>query len=143
MEIQQADRFEFLPHTADVAVLVRGESLPALFENAAAALFALMVDLECVQERTSRDVELRSADLEGLLVDWLNELLFLFETERMLFRRFQVRELDTSQLRATAWGEGLDLSRHRVRTSVKAATYHGLEIERVGGLYTARMVFDV
>ncbi len=135
--------FEFLPHTADVAVVARGESLRELFEHAALALFSLLTDVEEVRDRTSMQVEIQSPDRESLLVDWLNELLYLFDAEGKLFCRFAVSELGESYLKADVGGENVDPGRHRIKMGVKAVTYHDLEIKRSDNGWMARMVFDV
>ena len=135
--------FEFLPHTADVAVVARGESLRELFEHAGLALFSLLTDVEGVRDRTSTQVEIQSPDRESLLVDWLNELLYLFDCEGKLFCRFTVSELGESSLKAEVRGERIDPGRHRIKMGVKAVTYHDLEIKRSDDGWMARMVFDV
>lgn len=143
LEVGEVDRFEFVPHTADVAVVVRGESLEEVFENGASALFTVLADPSRVRDAEPLHVEIQSPDLESLFVDWLNELLFLFESQGKLFCRFEVRELAENRLRAEVWGEAVDRSRHRIKTGVKAVTYHDLEIRRVDSGWRAKVVFDV
>lgn len=137
------ERFQFLPHTADVAALVRGESLQELFANGALALFTILTDPSQVRDTVSVQVDIEAPELESLFVDWLNELLFLFECEGMLYSRLEVRELTEGRLRGEVWGEKLDRSRHRVKAGVKAVTYHDLEVGRAGGEWMAKVVFDV
>lgn len=138
------DRFEFIPHTADVAVVVQGESLQRVFENAALALFDVITDTDLVRDVVSLYVEVRSTDLESLFVDWLNELLFLSESEEKLFCRFEVLDLAETHIYAVVWGESVHRPRHRIKAGVKAVTYHDLEIKRGDdGSWMARVVFDV
>lgn len=139
----EGERFQFLSHTADVAVLVRGESLRELFDNGALALFTVLTDPSRVRDVLSVQIDIEAPDLESLFVDWLNELLFLFESEGMLYSRLELRELVEGRLRGVIWGEKLDRSLHRVKTGVKAVTYHELEVERADGEWTAKVVFDV
>jgi len=79
-------RFEILDHTADIGLIVYGESLKTLFENAGEAFFHLITDLKKVRRRTERRIEIGKEDLERLMVDWLSELLYLHDVEHLLFK---------------------------------------------------------
>ncbi len=136
-------RFEFLDHTADVAVVARGDDLPQTFASAARAMFEVLADLGSVREKLSREVEVASDSVDTLLVDWLNELLYLFETEHLLLSRFLVHNLQQNTLKATVFGEVMEPGRHHLRTGIKAATYHLLEVKCSDTGCEARVVFDV
>jgi SHS2 domain-containing protein len=136
-------RYRQLPHTADLAWQIRGDSLPELFENAAAALVATMTDRRYLRRRGKRQIELESLDREALLVDWLNYLLYLFDVEGFLGREFQIDALTDRRLQATTWGEIFDPERHPEKTAVKAATYHHLEIVPRGAGWQATVILDL
>ncbi len=136
-------RFDILEHTADAGIVAYGAGLGEAFANAAYGLFCLMADMEQVAEKTARRVEVEAGDREGLVVAWLNELLYLFDVEHLLFRSFDIRELTDTRLSAEARGEEADASRHRLRGGVKAATYHMLRVWEDEGLYRIRVIFDV
>jgi len=121
--------FELIDHTADVGILATGEDLREAFALAAQGMFSVIVELEDVAEVECREVRVEAPDLDSLLVAWLNETLFLFDAEGMVFKRFQVSELSQKSLRALCWGERADPEKHRFKTGVKAATYHMLRIE--------------
>lgn len=123
-----AQGFRILEHTADVGVAACGEDLREAFANAARGLTNVIADLEAVQEREERRVQVSAPDLEGLLVAWLGELIYLFDVEHLLFRRFQITELTDTSLTARCFGEQADPARHRVKMGVKAATYHQLQV---------------
>jgi len=135
--------FQYLDHTADVAVVARGADPAGTFASAARAMFEIMADLRNVSELESRDVEVASDDLEGLLVDWLNELLFLFDTEQLLLSRFEVHGVRGNGLRATVYGERIDPARHHLKRGIKAVTYHLLEVKCEDSGCWARVLFDV
>lgn len=136
-------RFDIVEHTADAGIVAHGSDLREAVANAAYGMFCLMADLEQVAERTTRRVEVEAADREVLVVAWLNELLFLFDVERLIFRRFDILELTDTRLAADARGEEADVSRHRLKGGVKAATYHMLRVwEDQGGL-SIRVIFDI
>ncbi len=135
--------YETLDHTADIAVRVRGDTLPQLFENAAYALFDTLVELDGVAEAREEIIQVDGADLAELMVTWLNELLFLWESQLLLFKRFEVTELTDTRLTARAWGELFDEAHHALLTEIKAATYHQLRVEKVGTRWSAQLIFDI
>lgn len=121
--------YEFIDHTAEVGIAAWGRDLREAFVEAARGMFALMVELDAVQERVTRRVEVTAEDREDLLVRWLNELLYLVDTEGLVFRRFEIERMGERGLAATAHGEPLDSARHQPLAGVKAATYHRLSVE--------------
>jgi SHS2 domain-containing protein len=138
--------FTFVPHTADLAVCLRAASRPGLFETAAAALVEAITDPAAVRAVEERTVVLEGTDLELLLVDWLHELLYLFETEDFLPADTQVafeRDEGPHRLTALVRGELRDESRHPIKVLIKAVTYHGLEIVPRGQGYEATVIFDI
>ncbi|HEY8491732.1 MAG TPA: archease [Dehalococcoidia bacterium] len=135
--------FEILEHTADVGVVARGRSLAEAFANAAAGMFSIMTDLDRVQEHDGTDVSVRGRDVEHLLVRWLSELLYHFETDRMLYRRFTIQRITATELEASALGERYAPERHEIRTPIKAVTYHQLEVKREDGGARVRVIFDI
>jgi SHS2 domain-containing protein len=120
--------FEVFDHTADVGVRAWGPDLPAAFAQAARGLFSLLVPLAAIRETTARAVAVEASDLESLLVAWLDELLFVFETEGLVFARFAVALPSPTTLTATAHGELFDPERHRGGVVVKATTYHQITV---------------
>lgn len=136
-------RFEVMEHTADTGIIAYGRDMPEAFANAAYGMFSLMADLRQVREETSRYVEAEASDTESLVVSWLNELLYTFDVERIIFRRFDILDFTGTRLRADAYGEKADASRHRLKGGVKAATYHMLKVtERRDGC-SIQVIFDV
>jgi SHS2 domain-containing protein len=130
-------------HGADIGVEGRGPCLEAAFEQAALALTAVITDPARVRVLEKIDVECVAPDPELLLVDWLNALIYEMTTRRMLLRRFAV-SIEGERLRAAAWGEALDIQRHRPAVEIKGATYTQLSVSRDSrGLWTARCVVDV
>lgn len=136
-------RFDIIEHTADTGVVAYGADLKEAFGNVACGMFSLMADLEAVEEKVCRQVEVEAEDCENLVVSWLNELLFLLDVERLVFRRFEVVELSHTGLKARCYGEKLDLLRHSLRGGVKAATYHMLRLGRDDEGCSIRVIFDV
>lgn len=137
--------YEFFEHTADIGLRVRAATLEELFAHAGRGLLALLVDEpDSVRELQSVTIRLQSDSVEQLFYDWLNELLYIFETRRLLLGRFEVRLADDyTSLEAQAWGEPLDHERHRLGPEVKAATYHELMVQRRDDGWFAQAILDI
>ena len=123
-------RFELIEHTADIGLVAYGHDLAEAFASAAYGLFSIIADLGNVQEKESRQVEIKEEDEETLLFEWLNYLLYIFDVDMLLLKRFDIEHFDGSVLKATCYGEKYDPSRHRLKTGVKSATYHMLKVDR-------------
>ncbi len=135
--------YEAFEHTADIGLHAYGQTLPELFSNAAAGMESLMVAPEQLEQRVSREISAEGHDLVALLVAWLNELIFLFDTEYLLFTRFEIGEFTGTHLRATAWGEQYDAKRHELSSAIKAVTWHEASVESGADGYKARIIFDI
>ena len=121
-------RYKMLEHTADAMVEAYGEDLPERFGNAAYALFDVITDVETVQPVGEMKVNVDADNPERLLVDFLQELLYLNDAENYVLCEFDVRIKD-GELEACVRGEEFDPERHPKRAVVKGISYHGLRLE--------------
>ena len=138
--------YTFIDHTADVAADLTGRTLDDLFASAAQALTDTLSELDRVRPVVTQSVTLEAGSIETLLVDWLNELLYRFEVQNMLFCDATVTvepRQDRWMLGATVAGELFDPARHPSRVLVKGATYHGLTVSETAGEWRARIVLDI
>jgi SHS2 domain-containing protein len=136
-------RFEVLDHTADIGLIVHGGNLKALFENAGEAFFHLITDLRKVRPRVERRINIGGESLERLMVDWLNELLYLHDVENLLFKEFEVESVGEGGLKAVVKGEPFQEGTHVIKTEVKAATYHRIEVRKEEGGWRAQIILDL
>jgi SHS2 domain-containing protein len=136
-------RYEVLDHTADIGIVVHGEDLKALFENAGEAFFHLLTDLRKVKRRVERRIDIRGENLDRLMVDWLSELLYLHDVENLLFRGFKVESVGEDGLRAIAKGEPFQEGVHVIKTEVKAVTYHQIAVRQENGCWRAQVILDL
>lgn len=135
--------YETFEHTADLGLRVEAPDLSGLLAESGRGLCSILVDnIEDVRPEREIDVEVEGTDREYLLFDWLSELLYLYETERLLLSDFEI-ELAETGLKAKARGEPADPDRHRLSHEVKAITYHGLRIEQTAGGWTAEVIVDI
>ncbi len=135
--------YETFDHTADVGLRVQAPDLNRLFADAARGLFSLIVpDLESVRPSETVGLEVAGEPSELLLFDWLSELLFVYETRRLLLSEFDVA-VSASGVSATARGEPIDAARHQLDHEVKAMTYHELKLERQADGWLAEVIVDI
>ncbi|MFC1709452.1 archease [Candidatus Omnitrophota bacterium] len=134
--------FEVIEHTADVGLSIYGKDLAALFENAAKGLFSFITDLGKVDADTEIKVNLSESNREELLVSWLNELIFEFSAHYFISKEFKIENITDNEIIAGVCGEKIDLSKHKILSEIKAATYHELEVREVEGGLQARVIFD-
>lgn len=138
--------YRLLEHTADLGIEVTASGLGELFTEALRALTDVLTSLDRVGFDEVCSVELSAPSLEGLLVDWLNEAIFLHETEGLVFARAAVdvrRDAQGWHLTAELDGEPFSLEQHGLKTLIKAATHHQLQVEQDAGRWRARVIFDL
>lgn len=137
--LKKKPRYEPVEHTADLELRIHGRSRRELFAVAAYAMFSQMTDLERILPAVQREVTVEGIDYESLLVNWLNELIYLQDTRGEVYASFAIHQLSRRHLQATVRGDRTEA----IHTLIKAATYHGLSIDRAPGGYTTTIVFDV
>lgn len=135
--------YEVFEHTADIGLHAYGDSLANLFVHAAQGMESLMVAPEQVQPRMTREVAVEGHDEISLLIAWLNELIFLFDTDFLLLRDFEIDAMSPVMLRACVSGETYDARRHDLSSAIKAVTWHEAFVEQGENGYKARIIFDI
>lgn len=139
--------YEFFDHTGDVGFGLSGSTLEEMFASAAEAFTAVVVNPGSVIPSRTEQVELRSPELDLLLRDWLQELLYRFDSSGFLpgsARADVAREEGQWRLRASVAGDTFDRDRHAVQVMPKAVTYHRLEVKAsAAGGWTATIVLDI
>ena len=139
-------RFEQIEHTADVGIRVFGRTLDKLFENSAYGMFSVMLKkYENFTGENKTSIEASADNLEDLLVNWLQELLYRFEVESLVTSDFYVKidDTKTKSLSGSAECDHYDRRKYGHPLEIKAVTYHNLEIKTEKGLYCVEIIFDV
>lgn len=135
--------WQTFPHEADIGVRGSGATLEEAFAGAALALTAAICDPATVLPKQSLSIDCEAPDLELLLVDWLNALIYRMATRHLLFARFEVRIAGT-RLHATVWGEAVDVARHQPATEAKGVSFCALQVaQQADGQWLAQAVVDV
>ena len=135
--------FELFEHTADLGLRVHANSLQELFIDAARGLLVMHVaNPNDVRPLESKTISLTADGPAYLLFDWLSELIYAFETDKLLFSDFDLK-IDGNKLNAVCRGEPMDQTRHRMEHEVKAITYHGLRVEQTESGWEAEVIVDI
>lgn len=135
--------FEFIEHTADIAVRASGDSIATAFAAAADALTHLLTDGAEVEGQERIEFKIESVDLEGLLVGMLSEIILRFDADGQVCGDFHVHFNGDSELHVEASCEPVDSERHGNGTDVKGVSYHMLEINQEDNQTTVQVLFDV
>lgn len=137
---------ELFEHKADVGIRGIGKTKEEAFAECAKAMFSVMVDLEKLDLEEKFDIEIETNDLESLLVDFLNHLLYLRDVNEIMFSRFDlyiINDGDEWKLNGKIFGKKINKIKHDIKSDVKAASYHQLKIMEKDGKWLAQCVVDV
>ena len=137
------EKFEVVDISGDAGIRAYGETLEDVFTSAAMGMYSLITDPEGIGKTREIAVAAESPSLEGLLVSWLNELIFHFDTYGFIGREIRVERLENYRIVAKISGEDFDPERHERRLLIKAATYHQLSMEKKEGHWVANVIFDI
>jgi SHS2 domain-containing protein len=144
---QYTGKFEFLEHTADVYIRAYGTSMNQAYENAALAMFETMTDSRKIAQTTEETLEVEAEDQYALLYNWLEALLVKFETENMLYSKFEITDWkETAEIfkfKAKVWGEKFDSKKHPQKVGVKAVTYHRMVVIREPERVVLEFILDI
>ena len=135
--------FDIIDHTADIGIISYGTDIEQLFSNAARGLFSLITELAGIKENIQREMKISSQDRESLLVEWLNDLLYIFDVEHIVFTRFEFDTLSEVELKTRCFGDKINPAKQKINREVKAATYHMLAINKENNGYKAQIIFDI
>jgi len=136
-----------IAHTADLGIEIEAENRATLFKEAGQWLSAKLVNIAESEEKrnlTKKKVIIQESGLDVLFVCFLNEILYFYEGERILFVDFDIKKIEDNYLEVDAYG--IDLSKEKkinIQTEVKAATYHQVEVKKEGGIWKVKVFFDV
>lgn len=127
--------------TSDVMFEAYGKSLKELFENAALALSSVMCNLKKVEAKKAKNIEIKANTVEELVVDWLQEIIALVDTEEMFFSKFEIKKISEKSLKAKVYGE--EIKPGLGETVVKAVTNYGFKFGESKGNYKVRVSLDI
>ena len=136
-------KYKIIDHTADVCVRVSGNSLEEIFVGSSKAMMAIITDVEKVNPSVEISIKADGENYEELLVKWLQEILYLHEVKKMVFKDFKIKIENGTRAVGKAYGEKIDVDRHEFYSNIKAVTYHNLKIISSKDKYRVDIVFDI
>jgi SHS2 domain-containing protein len=138
--------YRFLPNVAlaDVAFKAAASSSGVLFDVCAGALTDVMVDRRSLRAVVRKEISLEAEAIDGLLYDFLTELIVIKDVDSLLFKKFDTKVArDGKSLVCELRGELIDRERHKLRNDVKAVTMHMFGVTREKGRWSATVVLDI
>jgi SHS2 domain-containing protein len=130
--------------SGDFVFEATGKTIDELFKSCAEACFSAMTDIEGVDAQIEHSLELDADSLDDLLVVFLSELVYLKDTEKVFFSKFEIKiDNENNSLKCVAWGDRIDYGKHEIRSDVKAATYHNLKIEKFDDKFKVKVILDL
>ena len=142
-----AGKFEFLEHTADVYIRAHGVTMEEAYQNAALAMFETMTDSAKIAQTQLETLDVEAEDQYALLYNWLEALLVKFETENMLFSKFEITDwketAESFKFKAKVWGEKFNPKKHPQKVGVKAITYHLMVVIREPERVVLEFILDI
>jgi SHS2 domain-containing protein len=141
--MENPKKYRVTPRQSDLAVKVLGNSQADLFANSAFALFDVMTDVEKVAIKDRMPLEVEGADRDDLMVNWMRELLYLYQGSGYLLKEFHIREAKDTSVKAEVFGEKIDPDRHEIKTEILAVAYHQSRMQKTGDQWTAQVIFEI
>jgi protein archease len=142
--MENPKKYRLTKHQSELAVRVTGESQATLFANSAFALFDVMVmDVDKVESRERIPLEVEGTDRDDLMVNWMRELLYLYQGSGYLLREFLIREVKDTFVKAEVSGEKIDPDRHEIKQEIMAVAFHKSRMDKTGNQWTAHLIFEV
>ena len=141
--MEKEKKYRLTTRQSELAVKVTGGSQADLFANSAFALFDVMLDVEKIEIKERLPLEVEGADRDDLLVNWMRELLYLYQGGDNLQKKFLMREVKDPSVKAEDRGEKIDPDRHEIKQEIAAVAYHQSRMTKTGNQWTAQLIFEV
>jgi len=141
--MENQKKYRVTTRQSELAVKVTGGSQADLFANSAFALFDVISDVEKIEIKERLPLEVEGADRDDLLVNWMRELLYLYQGSGYLLKEFVIREVKDTSVKAEVCGEKVDPDRHEIKQEIAAVAYHQSRMTKTGNQWTAKLIFEV
>jgi len=136
-------KYRTINRPSELLVKVSGKTQAELFANSAFALFDLMTDVEKIELKENLPLEVEGVDRDDLMVNWMRELLYLFQGSGYLLREFQVHEVKEDYVRGEVGGEKYDPDRHEIQRDIRSIAFQQSRIEKTGDQWIAQVIFEL
>lgn len=141
--MNEQKKYRVSKRSSELVVKVFGKSQEELFSNSAFALFDLMTDVEKIRIEERLPLEVEGVDRDDLMVNWMRELLYLYQGGGYLLREIEVQEAGDTRVKGQVRGEKFDPDRHEIQKEIHAVAYHQSRMEKTGDQWTAQVIFEI
>src|SRR6266545_154309 len=141
--MEKQNKYRSTRRQSELAVRVTGNTQVDLFANSAFALFDVMADVDKIEVKERINLEVEGTDRDDLMVNWMRELLYLYQGSGYLLREFNIREVKDTIVKAEVCGEKIDPDRHEIKQEIGAVAFHKSRMEKTGNRWTAQVIFEL
>ena len=141
--MENPSKYRLTRRQSELAVRITGGSQADLFANSAFALFDVMADVSKIEIKERMNLEVEGTDRDDLMVNWMRELLYLYQGSGYLLREFNIREVRDTLVKAEVCGEKIDPDRHEIRQEIGSVAFHKSRMEKTGKQWTAQVIFEL
>jgi len=141
--MENPKKYRLTRNQSELAVRVVGDSQADLFANSAIALFDVMADIEKIEIKERIPLEVEGTDRDDLMVNWMRELLYLYQVSGYLLKEFKIREVKDSMVKAEVCGEKIDPDRHEIKQEIGAVAFHKSRMQKTGSQWIAQVIFEI
>lgn len=141
--MENPKRYRLTTRQSELAVRVSGNSQADLFANSAFALFDVMTDIDKVDIKDRIPLEVEGVERDDLMVNWMRELLYLYQGSGYLLKEFYIREAKDTLVKAEVCGEKIDPDRHEIKKEILGVAYHQSRMQKTGDQWTAQLIFEI
>lgn len=136
-------KYRITKHQNELAVRITGNSQAELFVNSGFALFEVIADADKIEVKERLPLEVEGADRDELIVNWLRELLYLYQSGGYLLKEFKITEVKDSLVKAEVCGEKIDPDRHEIKQEVATVAEHKSRMQKTGNQWVAQVIFEL
>jgi len=137
------NKYRITKHQSELAVRITGNSQAELFVNSGLALFDVMAEAERIEVKERLPLEIEGADRDELIVNWLRELLYLYQSGGYLLKEFKIIEVKDSLVKAEVCGEKIDPDRHEIKQEIATVAEHKSRMQKTGNQWVAQVIFEL
>jgi SHS2 domain-containing protein len=141
--MENPKNYRLTTRQSELAVRVIGNSQADLFANSAFALFDVMTDVDKIEIKEQLPLEVEGTDRDDLLVNWMRELLYLYQGSGYMLKEFKVHDVKDTMVKAEVCGEKIDPDRHEIRKEISAVAYNQGRMQKTGNQWTAQLIFEI
>ena len=141
--MDNSKKYRITTHQSELAVRITGNSQADLFTNSAFALFDVMTDIANVDTKESIPLEVEGSDRDDLMVNWMRELLYLYQASGYLLKEFKIVEVKDTMVKAEVSGEKIDPDRHEIKQEITTVAFHKSRMEKTGNQWIAQLIFEL